>query len=162
MDETRIARATPAMHRKADRLVDEATGDDQERRWLRGWAERPLGHLTVRREFWIIPGSVEVQRAAQRKNLPPVAHWTAIDGSGCTCVGARGRLGICTHMLAAHKIERRRLARRERDAELARRAGISLAELDAAAAIVASTGFVAADDVDAVVEHMVRNAESTN
>ena len=43
------------------------------------------------RPFFVIPGS------------KGVAHWTAADGSGCTCRGFRFR-GRCSHALAVQMI----------------------------------------------------------
>ena len=42
------------------------------------------------REFWVIQGSTGH------------AHWTALDGSGCTCRGFYYR-GACSHSLAARR-----------------------------------------------------------
>ncbi len=51
--------------------------------------------LKIRRKadgtkFYVIPGS------------KGVAHWTATDGSGCTCKGYRYR-GTCSHVLAVRE-----------------------------------------------------------
>src|SRR5689334_21355741 len=36
------------------------------------------------------------------------AHWTAIDGSGCTCIGYQRR-GLCTHAIAARTLYERQM-----------------------------------------------------
>jgi hypothetical protein len=46
--------------------------------------------------FYVVPSSNRM-----------TAHWTAVDGSGCTCVGYQRR-GTCTHALAAASVERSR------------------------------------------------------
>jgi len=65
------------MHRKAEALA----------------AQMPLfsrGRSKVTGQpFIIVPAST-----------PSVAHWTATDGSGCTCIGFQRR-GTCTHAIAA-------------------------------------------------------------
>jgi hypothetical protein len=43
--------------------------------------------------------------ASNRKS----AHWTAIDGSGCTCLGWHRR-GLCTHAIAAKIVADRQAA----------------------------------------------------
>src|SRR4051812_18930562 len=37
------------------------------------------------------------------------AHWTAVDGTGCTCLGYQRR-GTCTHAIAAQLVHDRRPA----------------------------------------------------
>jgi len=69
--------ATAAMARKAEMLVEQAPT------WNRGRSKE------TGREFYVVPASDGVS-----------AHWTAVDGRGCTCTGHRRR-GVCTHALAA-------------------------------------------------------------
>ena len=66
----------------AEQLVSESD------RWLTGRAK------ANGRPFYVIPGS------------KGVAHWTAADGSGCTCRGFAYR-GQCSHVLAV-KLRRQR------------------------------------------------------
>ncbi len=72
-----MAMVTAAMARKAEVLAGQAPT------WNRGRSKE------TGREFYVVPASDGVS-----------AHWTAVDGRGCTCTGHRRR-GVCTHALAA-------------------------------------------------------------
>ena len=79
-----IAAPTPSQQAHAAQLVAERD------RWLTGRSK------VSGRPFFVIPGS------------KGVAHWTAADGSGCTCRGFAYR-GQCSHVLAVkarHAAER--------------------------------------------------------
>src|SRR4051794_26538649 len=54
------------------------------------------------------------------------AHWTAVDGSGCTCIGYQRR-GLCTHAIAAKLV-----AESERPAPSPDASAALLAKLEAA------------------------------
>ncbi len=75
-------------------------------RWLNGRSKENG------RPFYVIPGS------------KGVAHWTAADGSGCTCRGYQYR-GQCSHVLAVR--EYNAIADAEALGELAFAAGSPLA-----------------------------------
>lgn len=45
--------------------------------------------------FYVVPASNRL-----------TAHWTAVDGSGCTCLGYQRR-GLCTHAIAAKTLHER-------------------------------------------------------
>lgn len=68
---------TAPMQAKADRLVE-----------LLGTFSRGRSKQTGQ-EFYVVPASNRL-----------TAHWTAVDGSGCTCLGHQRR-GTCTHSIAA-------------------------------------------------------------
>lgn len=55
--------------------------------------------------FYVVPASNRM-----------TAHWTALDGSGCTCIGYQRR-GTCTHAIAAQTLHQRQ---QEQAAELER------------------------------------------
>ena len=82
-----IATPTASQLAHAQQLVAESE------RWLAGRAK------ANGRPFYVIPGS------------KGVAHWTAADGSGCTCRGFRFR-GTCSHVVAVTMREAREAARR--------------------------------------------------
>jgi hypothetical protein len=48
--------------------------------------------------FYVVPASNRM-----------TAHWTALDGSGCTCLGYQRR-GLCTHAIAARTLHERQAA----------------------------------------------------
>ena len=50
--------------------------------------------------FYVVPASNRM-----------TAHWTALDGSGCTCLGYQRR-GTCTHSIAARTLHDRQRRRR--------------------------------------------------
>jgi hypothetical protein len=68
---------TPAMSRKARDLAELLSTCSRGRSKLNG------------QPFYVVPSSNRLS-----------AHWTAVDGSGCTCQGFQRR-GTCTHAIAA-------------------------------------------------------------
>ena len=80
-----IVTPTASQLAHAEQLVSESD------RWLTGRAKADG------RPFYVIPGS------------KGVAHWTAADGSGCTCRGFAYR-GQCSHVLAVRLRRRRKRA----------------------------------------------------
>lgn len=94
----------PAGAAKASAIYDKAIElADTRFLWLPAWVASPRANAPGRR-FWIIPASDETNREREEKGLPPAAHWTAVDGSGCTCEYQRRRragAGPCSHALAA-------------------------------------------------------------
>jgi hypothetical protein len=68
---------TPAMSRKARDLAELLSTCSRGRSKLNG------------QPFYVVPSSNRLS-----------AHWTAVDGSGCTCQGFQRR-GTCTHSIAA-------------------------------------------------------------
>lgn len=74
---------TAPMARKAAALVE-----------LLGTLSTGASKLTGQR-FYVVPASNGM-----------TAHWTAIDGTGCTCLGFQRR-GLCTHQIAARALYER-------------------------------------------------------
>ena len=74
---------SPPMRRKAAALVE-----------LLGTLSAGTSKLTGQR-FYVVPASNRL-----------TAHWTAVDGSGCTCLGYQRR-GLCTHQIAARTLYER-------------------------------------------------------
>ena len=74
---------SPPMRRKADALVE-----------LVGTFSQGTSKATGQR-FYVVPASNRM-----------AAHWTALDGSGCTCLGYQRR-GTCTHAIAAKTLRDR-------------------------------------------------------
>lgn len=72
---------TPAMQAKAEKLAGQLAT------FSRGRSKR------TGQAFYIVPGSKK-----------GTAHWTALDGSGCTCQGFNGPRGTCTHVMAAQAV----------------------------------------------------------
>src|SRR5215216_3610612 len=68
---------SPPMRRKAEQLAE-----------LLLTFNRGTSKVTGER-FYVVPASNRM-----------TAHWTALDGSGCTCIGYQRR-GTCTHAIAA-------------------------------------------------------------
>jgi hypothetical protein len=75
---------TPAVQRKAERLA-------QALPLLPRGRSKETGQ-----PFYVVPSTTAPLL---------VAHWTAVDGSGCTCTGF-DRRGICTHSIAAGIVAR--------------------------------------------------------
>jgi hypothetical protein len=74
---------TPAMSRKAEQLAALLPTFSRGRSKASG------------QPFYVVPSSNRLS-----------AHWTAIDGSGCTCQGHQRR-GTCTHSIAAADVHKR-------------------------------------------------------
>src|SRR4051812_19435748 len=81
-----MAMVTAPMARKAAALVE-----------LLGTLSTGTSKLTGQC-FYVVPASNGM-----------TAHWTAIDGTGCTCLGYQRR-GLCTHAIAARTIHERQAA----------------------------------------------------
>ena len=82
-----IATPTPSQLAHAEQLAAAP------KRWSRGRSKE------TGREFFVIPSSDGSR-----------AHWTAADGSGCTCRGFYYR-GCCSHVVAVTMAEARQAAR---------------------------------------------------
>lgn len=78
-----------AMWREAQKMAASRIGPGG---WHHGRSNRN------RRVFWIIASRENKRRVARGEK--PIAHWTAKDGTGCTCKGFRDN-GVCSHVLAA-------------------------------------------------------------
>lgn len=74
---------TAPMRRKAEKLVEQLATFSTGRSKRTG------------QRFYVVPASNRM-----------TAHWTALDGSGCTCIGYQRR-GTCTHAIAARTIHER-------------------------------------------------------
>ena len=74
---------SPPMRRKADALAELLPTLSRGRSKVDG------------RPFYVVPASNRIS-----------AHWTALDGSGCTCLGFQRR-GTCTHGIAARTVHER-------------------------------------------------------
>src|SRR4051794_35428941 len=74
---------SPPMRRKAEALVSQLASFSTGTSKLTG------------QHFYVVPASNRL-----------TAHWTAIDGSGCTCIGYQRR-GLCTHAIAAATLYQR-------------------------------------------------------
>src|SRR4051794_26135825 len=91
------ATVTPPMRRKAAALAD-----------LLPTLSTGTSKLTGQR-FYVVPASNHM-----------TAHWTALDGTGCTCIGFQRR-GVCAHAVAAQTVHQGQQQEQARtDAEIER------------------------------------------